>query len=150
MPGKRRGGKSYARCWRAGTFSSGTRKSRAGGPPTRYPDIAVSGRPPEVPDLFLNGVLEAAGKWSYDPIVRAAEQGGYEAFVVPDGFMDDTEGFRGLIPWTPELLAAVRRRYEFVCMMDQTDVWLPRGRSELRQQLASADCVDPGHPAALH
>lgn len=116
----------------------------------RDPEIAVWGSPPEMPDPFLNRVLEAAGKWSYDPIVRAAEQGGYEAVVVPDGFMDDTEGFRGLIPWTPELLAAVRRRYEFACMMDQTDVWLPRGRSELRQPLASADCVDPGHPAALH
>ena len=116
----------------------------------RDPEIAVWSSPPEMPDPYLNRVLEVGGKWSSTPIVRAAEQGSYEAVVVPNGFMDDTEGFRGLIPWKPDLLATIRRRYELVCKMDQTDVWLPRGRSELRQPLASADCVEPGRQPASH
>ncbi|HEV8455449.1 MAG TPA: hypothetical protein VGQ24_11180 [Gemmatimonadales bacterium] len=114
----------------------------------RDPEIAAWSSPPVMPDPFLNRVLEMAGKWSSAPIVRAVEQGSYEAVVVPDGAMEETEGFRGLLPWNLDLVASIRRRYELVCMMDQTDVWLPRGRSELRQLLPSADCVEPGRQAA--
>lgn len=102
------------------------------------PSITLWSRVPEVPDPFLNSVLERSGTWSSAPIVRNVEAGIYEA-IIDD---NDVPSFRAWKTLLPSVHAAIEHHYLRACEFEEYTVWLPiRGSADLYDRLVQAGCV---------
>jgi hypothetical protein len=100
------------------------------------PDITLWSRVPEIPDPFLNAVLEQSGTWSSAPIVRNIEGGVYEVIIDEDG--DVYRGVQTLL----SVHAAIKRHYLRVCQFEQYTIWLPiHAAPDLYDHLVQAGCV---------
>jgi hypothetical protein len=101
--------------------------------------IPLWSRVPEVPDPYLNSVLERSGTWSSAPIVGNVEAGAYEAII--EGADGDVDSYRGVI-LLPSVHAAIKHHYLRACGFQAYTVWLPiRGAPGLYNRLVQAGCV---------
>jgi hypothetical protein len=100
------------------------------------PSIGLWSRMPEIPDPYLNAVLEQSGTWSSAPIVRNIEGGVYEAIIDTD--VDVYRGVKTLL----SVHAAIKQHYLPACNFEDYTVWLPpHGSSDLYDHLVQAGCV---------
>jgi hypothetical protein len=105
------------------------------------PSVTALGRSPEVPDPYLNTALELRGKWSSAPVVADLEAARYDLVCLYEGQADEATGFRGADAWSDDILTAFRKGYEFACVFDDMEIWLPRQSvGALRSRLAGAGC----------
>ena len=89
---------------------------------SNVPAISVLSRVPEVPDPYLNTVLEMTGKWSYERIIDQVERREYDYVIARtlDG------RYRGIPLWSNSLQASIRSAYTPLCEFDGMHVWVPR------------------------
>ncbi|MGO8788519.1 MAG: ArnT family glycosyltransferase [Terriglobia bacterium] len=100
------------------------------------PSIALWSRVPELPDPYLNSLLEQSGTWSSAPIVRNLDGGVYEAIIYGD--VDDYRGVT--VPLS--VYEAIKRNYLPACQFEGDAVWLPiRAAPDLYDRLVQAGCV---------
>ena len=49
------------------------------------PDVTYHSMIPEIPDPFLNSVLELRGRWNFGPIIVQIDAGAYDLIIVKQG-----------------------------------------------------------------
>ena len=108
-----------------------------------FPDVTVHSMIPEIPDPFLNSVLEVRGQWNSSPVVAQINAGVYDLIVIGKG---DAEGYkttrRGVRKWNDGMWGALRRTYELACVFEHAEVWLPRrGDAEILTSLSATGCL---------
>ena len=96
------------------------------------PAITLLSASPEMPDPYLNAVLERQGRWSSAPVVAELEAARYD-LIIETGQYDllvsgGGDWFRGIAMWSDEMRAALMRAYEPVCSFEGLGLWLPRHR----------------------
>lgn len=112
-----------------------------------FPDVTIHSATPEMPDPFLNSVLERRGAWNSSPVVAAIDAGSYDMLVIGAGEASAPRLYRGIPLWSDPIWSAVKREYRPACAFagsaqepDQNmEVWLPARR---------AGDVLPGRPLA--
>ena len=107
------------------------------------PDVAVRSNIPEIPDPFLNSVLESRGMWDSGPVVAKIENGTYDLIVISTGEADNPgPGYRGVHGWSDAMWSALKRAYRPACNYDGKEVWLPSGGSpEIGPRLLAIGCM---------
>ena len=96
------------------------------------PDVTVHSMTPEIPDPYLNSVLELRGRWNSGPVVTQINARMYDLIVIRKGEAEDHEGgrYRGLRSWDDRMWGALKRTYRLTCVFEGMEVWLPiRDRS---------------------
>ena len=107
-----------------------------------FPDVTIHSSLPEMPDPFLNRVLEIRGMWSSGPVVAQIEASVYDLIVVQKGDQGDQFNYRGIQWWSDEMWSAMKRTYRPVCEFDGMEVWLPlRGSAEIVPNLLAMGCL---------
>jgi dolichyl-phosphate-mannose-protein mannosyltransferase len=107
-----------------------------------YPPITALSNTPEVPDPYLNAVLERAGKWSYAPVVAQLEAGQFELVVVNRGYPAREIEYRGVPFWSAGMHDALTASYTRGCVFEDLDVWVPaRSSSTLLPTLVAVGCT---------
>jgi hypothetical protein len=107
-----------------------------------FPAVTVLSVTPEIPDPYLNSVLEIRGKWNYGPIVAQINGGSYDLIVIEQGQADRVEGYRGVRSWSDGMWSALKRTYGLACVFEGMEVWLPRrGSGEVLPGLSAIGCV---------
>jgi hypothetical protein len=96
------------------------------------PAITMLGTSPEIPDPYLNAVLERQGRWSSAPVVADLEAARYD-LILETGqygaiFSGSHDWFRGVEFWNDQIRTALMRAYEPVCPFEGRYLWLPRYR----------------------
>jgi hypothetical protein len=95
---------------------------------------------PEIPDPYLNSVLELRGQWNSGPVVAQINAGMYDLIVVwggPEAFT-----YRGVWLWDDEMWGALKRTYRLACVFEDMEVWLPnRGSAEVLRSLSGIGCL---------
>jgi hypothetical protein len=95
---------------------------------------------PEIPDPFLNSVLELRGQWNSSPVVAQMDAGVFDLIVIGKG-TDKVDAFRGIRFWSDGMWAALKRRYELSCVFENFEIWLPRqGSREILPSLSAIGC----------
>ena len=113
------------------------------------PDVSIHGVAPEMPDPYLNALLERGGKWDPTPVIAHIEAGQYDLIVLAKGVADDKAGgYRGIRIWDDAMREALKKTYRLACAFEDIDVfqgmevWLPnRGSDEILPRLASVGCI---------
>jgi hypothetical protein len=104
------------------------------------PDVTVLSMTPEIPDPYLNSVLELRGQWNSGPVVAQINAGMYDLIVVwggPEAFT-----YRGVWLWDDEMWGALKRTYRLACVFEDMEVWLPnRGSAEVLRSLSGIGCL---------
>ncbi|HEX2721776.1 MAG TPA: hypothetical protein VHM24_02580, partial [Gemmatimonadaceae bacterium] len=90
------------------------------------PAISVLGVSPEMPDPFLNSVLEMRGKWSSRPIVESLNRGRYDVVVIWRDQLFARGGYRGVPLWNARIRSSVASRYRRACFFYDWEIWVPR------------------------
>lgn len=108
-----------------------------------FPDLTLHSSVPEIPDPFLNSVLERSGTWDPAPVVARIDAGAYELIVIADGESDDhAPGYRGIRGWGADMWSAVKRSYRQACEFDGKEVWLPlQASTDIAARLEAIGCV---------
>ena len=107
-----------------------------------YPPITALSNTPEVPDPYLNAVLERAGKWNYAPVIAQLEAGQFELVVVNRGYPAREIEYRGVPFWSAGMRDALTATYTSGCAFEDLDVWLPaRSSSTLLPRLVAVGCT---------
>lgn len=96
------------------------------------PAITMLSASPEMPDPYLNAVLERQGRWSSAPVVADLEAARYD-LIFETGqyqvlFSDSHDWYRGVEFWNDRMRAALMRAYEPVCPFEGMYLWFPRHR----------------------
>jgi hypothetical protein len=115
-----------------------------------FPDIAVQSVTPEIPDPYLNSVLERRGRWSSGPVAAQIDAGAYDLIVIRRGESAGAEnaGFRGVRAWSEGMWGALKRTYGLACIFGDMEVWSPRRTSrEVALGLSASGCRDVGRQA---
>jgi hypothetical protein len=118
------------------------------------PDVAVHSTTPEIPDPYLNHVLEIRGMWDFAPVAARIDADVYDLIVLRKGEAGRVEFWRGLSVWNDKMWRALLRAYKPFCEFENMEVWLPRKRpSPVISQLSTVGChpgtgplVDYGDP----
>jgi hypothetical protein len=107
-----------------------------------FPDITVRSYVPEMPDPFLNMVLEQRGKWDYAPILQQTRSQSYDFVVVRSDLAAGGTFHRGMGIWPPSVWQALRRDYALGCVLGNMEVWLPRNDSfvTFAKALSTTNC----------
>ena len=108
------------------------------------PDVTVHSITPEIPDPYLNSVLELQGRWNSGPVVAQINAGIYDLIVIRKGEAEDHEGdrYRGLRKWDDRMWGALKRTYRLTCVFEGMEVWLPiRGSGEILRSLSGIGCI---------
>ena len=107
-----------------------------------FPDISVRSHVPEMPDPFLNRVLEQRGKWDYAPILQQMYSQNYDFVVVRSDLAAGGTFHRGLGIWPSSIWQALRRYYVQACLLGNMEVWLPRNDSfvTFAKALSTTNC----------
>lgn len=114
-----------------------------------WPSITFHSKLPEVPDPFLNEVLELKGAWSYAPVIRQIDDRTYELIVIGRGQSERSDDFRGIRIWPDAVWVALKRTYQLSCLYQDYEIWLPREASkdssskDLQDKLEAIGC-SPG------
>ncbi len=110
-----------------------------------HPDVTILSRHPEIPDGFLNDVLEKSGRWRPGPVLDEMNAGTYDMIVITKGQADDPEQVkhRNLHQWDSDMWAALKQHYTKTCTFDVFEVWSPKAtaRSSPTVDYASFGCV---------
>jgi hypothetical protein len=112
-----------------------------------YPDVTVLSMTPEIPDPFLNSVLELRGQWNSGPVVAEINAGVYDLTVIAKGEADapKSSGYRGIRYWDDGMWLALKRTYSPACVFQDMEIWLPnRGSGEILPRLSGIGCL-AGH-----
>jgi len=103
------------------------------------PDVTYYSLVPEIPDPFLNSVLEVRGRWNSRSVASQIDAGVYDLIIVGEGqSANKGRGYRGIKKWSDEMWAALARAYWLACVFDNMEVWLPRKASEENMPSLSA------------
>jgi hypothetical protein len=112
-----------------------------------FPDVTIHSGTPEIPDPYLNAVLERRGQWTSAPVVADIADGAFDLIIIGE---NDGIGWRGLMNWDGRMWGAVRQSYSFACVFEEMEVWLPRRTSsDLLPRLSAAGCIAPNKPSFL-
>jgi Dolichyl-phosphate-mannose-protein mannosyltransferase len=104
------------------------------------PEVTFHSITPEIPDPFLNSVLELRGQWNSSPVVAQMDAGVFDLIVIGKG-TDKVDAFRGIRFWSDGMWAALKRRYELSCVFENFEIWLPRqGSREILPSLSAIGC----------
>lgn len=88
-----------------------------------FPDVAVLSSTVEMPDPFMNTLLERRGAWDSEPVTDAIARGAYVLIVMGRGEVDAPRSFRGVPLWSPKIWSAVKQAYKPACMFDGMEIW---------------------------
>jgi hypothetical protein len=123
-----------------------------------HPDVTILGRHPEIPDGFLNDVLEKSGRWRPGDVLSEMNADMYDMIVITKGQADNPEQVkhRNLHQWDADMWAALKQHYTKNCTFDVFEVWSPKAtaRNTPRVDYASFGCAPvasamPAAPPAL-
>jgi hypothetical protein len=96
------------------------------------PAITMLSVSPEMPDPYLNAVLERHGRWSSAPVVADLEAARYDLILEQGQYQTIFSGggdwYRGVRFWDDRMRTALMNAYEPVCAFDGKHLWLPRHR----------------------
>ncbi len=109
-----------------------------------FPDVTVHSMVPEIPDPYLNAVLERRGLWHAGPVVAQMDAGVYDLIVIRKGQADPrkTDRYRGIRVWDDEMWEALTRSYAPACIFEGMEIWLPdRGAHETLPRLSGIGCL---------
>jgi len=111
--------------------------------------VAILSITPEIPDPFLNAVLELRGQWNSGPVAAQIDAGVYELIVIGKGATQARGGYRGVRAWSDGMWEALKRSYRLACVFEDIleedlEVWLPRrGSAEILPHLTAIGCRSP-------
>jgi hypothetical protein len=106
------------------------------------PALTARSATPQIPDPYLNSVLERRGHWDSGPVVTRIDAGVYDLIVIGKGEAEQPDFYRGVRLWNYAMWSAVKRSYRLACVFDGNEVWLPRQSSaELFVGLAAIGCL---------
>jgi hypothetical protein len=91
-----------------------------------WPDVTILSSSPEIPDPYLNSVLEFRGRWSSAPVVAEINASRYDLIVIREGQASMYRGYRGVRHWSEEMWSAMKRTYRLACVFESMEIWLPR------------------------
>jgi hypothetical protein len=122
-----------------------------------YPDVTVLSMTPEIPDPFLNSVLELRGRWNSGPVVAQINAGEYDLIVIAKGEAEGqkSDGYRGIRNWDDGMWRALKSTYALACVSQGMEIWLPnRSSGEILPRLSDIGCIavkraadsGPDHP----
>ena len=112
-----------------------------------FPDVTVHSMSPEIPDPYLNSVLELRGRWNSGPVVAQINAGMYDLIVIRKGEAEAYEsggyrGYRGVRVWDDGMWGALKRTYGLACVFEDMEIWLPnRGSGEILSSLSGIGCL---------
>ena len=116
---------------------------------SNMPDVTTHSMIVEIPDPYLNSVLELGGRWNYSPVIAQIDGGVYDLIVIGAGSEYDDRN-RGVRTWSEGMWRALRRAYWPACLFDggggeaaaeNMEVWLPRrGSGEMLANLSVIGC----------
>jgi len=108
------------------------------------PDVTVHSITPEIPDPFLNSVLELRGRWNSGPVVAQINAGIYDLIVIEKGQSEahKGDGYRGVRVWNDGMWGALKKTYGLACVFDGMEVWLANhGSGEILPSLTGIGCL---------
>jgi hypothetical protein len=106
------------------------------------PALTLRSTTPEIPDPYLNSVLELRGRWNPAPVVVRIDAGVYDVIVIGVGHADEVGGHRGIRFWNNAMWGAMKKSYKLACVFDEKEVWLPhRGNSDIFSKLSAIGCL---------
>ena len=88
--------------------------------------IAILSSTPEMPDPYVNSILNRGGIWSFQPVLSNIAAHRYEAIVLVPGQTSDNIGYRGIQIWSDEMWSTITREYRLACVAADREIWLPR------------------------
>jgi hypothetical protein len=108
-----------------------------------FPDVTVHSMTPEIPDPFLNSVLELGGRWNFSPVVAQINAGLYDLIVVAkDEATEKGYGWRGVVAWDDAMWDALKKSYGLACVFEGMEVWLPnRSSGKMLPNLLGIGCL---------
>ena len=107
-----------------------------------FPAVTFYSMNPEIPDPFLNSMLELRGRWDSGPVVAQIDAGVYDLVVIGKGQADGVGGYRGVPLWSDGMWSAMKRTYRLACVFEDKEVWLPRHASdEILPSLSAIGCL---------
>jgi hypothetical protein len=109
-----------------------------------YPDVAVLSTTPEIPDPFLNSVLELRGQWNSGPVVAEINAGVYDLIVISKGEAEahKNDGYRGIRNWDDGMWRALKSTYGLACVSQGMEIWLPnRVSAKILPGLSGIGCI---------
>jgi dolichyl-phosphate-mannose-protein mannosyltransferase len=105
------------------------------------PSLTVLSNAPQVPDPYLNSVLELSGRWSYAPVIAQLDAGQFDLVVVNRGYPARELSYRGVPLWNAGVREALKATYRRACVFEDFEIWLPpRSSSTLLTRLSEAGC----------
>jgi hypothetical protein len=107
------------------------------------PALTSKSATPEIPDPYLNSVLESRGRWDASPVVASINGGVYDLIIVSIGQVpEDAGAYRGIRMWSDRMWTAIRKTYKPACVFDGKEVWLPqKGSGDLFLRLSAIGCL---------
>jgi hypothetical protein len=125
------------------------------------PDVTLLSVKPEVPEPFLNAMLETQGQWNSGPVTAQIDAGVYDLIITKNEEAEKhQDDYRGVRKWSDGMWGALKRTYTPVCVLkddkyveepgdeDGEEVWLPRrGADEILRRLVAIGCrpiTEPG------
>jgi hypothetical protein len=109
-----------------------------------FPDVTVLSTTPEIPDPFLNAVLELRGRWNSGPVVAEINAGVYDLIVIGKGESGahKGDGYRGVGLWDDGMWQALKSTYALACAFQDMEIWLPnRGSGKILPGLSGIGCL---------
>ncbi len=109
-----------------------------------FPDVTLLSKSPEIPDPYLNSVLERGGGWSFQPVVKQMNAAQYDLIVVAKGQAGDYKvgNFRGVREWDYDMWGALKKNYGLACEFEGMELWLPNhGAGEINPGLSRIGCL---------
>ena len=106
------------------------------------PSLTVLSDAPQVPDPYLNTILERSGRWSYAPIIAQLDASQFELVVVNSGYPARELSYRGVPLWNASVYRALNATYNRGCVFEDFEIWLPsRSSGALLARLSEAGCT---------
>ena len=107
------------------------------------PSLTVLSADPQVPDPYLNTILELAGKWSYAPVIAQLDASQFDLVVVNRGYPARELSYRGVPLWSAGVRRALNTTYRRGCTFEDFEIWLPRRNSgTLLARLSEVGCSE--------
>jgi hypothetical protein len=105
-------------------------------------DVTIHSATPELPDPYLNALLELRGQWDSRPVVVQINDDLYDLVVIESGRAGTARfDYRGIRVWDDAMWIALRENYRLACVLDDMEVWLPnRGSAEIFPSLLGIGC----------
>ena len=103
------------------------------------PDVAVLSSTPEVPEPIMNFFLERRGQWNSNAVVTEMDASVFDLIVI-----GPRVDYRGLRAWDDAMWGSLKENYQFACVFENMEVWLPhRDTGELASRLSAIGCQSP-------